>query len=434
MSEKTLNFNDLLMERGTFKARGTIVSITGESNKQYKSGWIGSLAEITIMINGVKQKVKVFGGVGKNEFKINVFQLDGEGKIAKDGNGKSIKTSISVDQFNPSNHVTYDRKEVIEWGERDSEGKAQKIEHISELTDGRFANAILSKKESLIGKKVGLSGTVKFKPTQKFDKMEANMEISQITILQEDSPVSDTFLIQNPMIVDKSTVGSILTNKGLVVYVPVYHKYLTPITRDGKEVKGRNVYVPLSMTVNENGFMMQSIDDVTLEDREFIFRNKLEVKSQGTPLAIFTGLINYKSGMIEREITVQELIGDNVYGKFAKEVLDGTRDEEGFKKMYKAQNPATVKGEFKQQMDFLSVHCTKDLGDKIFPIAPEAFEIYSLEKIKEETESMEAVKPQPQQQAYTTPKVNTVKTSEIAPPQSAPQGIEDFNFEDEFPF
>lgn len=434
MSEKTLNFNDLLMERGTFKARGTIVSITGESNKQYKSGWIGSLAEITIMINGVKQKVKVFGGVGKNEFKINVFQLDGEGKIAKDGKGKSIKTSINVDQFNPLNHVTYDRKEVIEWGERDSEGKAQKIEHISELTDGRFANAILSKKESLIGKRVGLSGTVKFKPTQKFDKMEANMEISQITILQEDSPVSDTFLIQNPMIVDKSTVGSILTNKGLVVYVPVYHKYLTPITRDGKEVKGRNVYVPLPMTVNENGFMMQSIDDVSLEDREFIFRNKLEVKSQGTPLAIFTGLINYKSGMIEREITVQELIGDNVYGKFAKEVLDGTRDEEGFKKMYKAQNPATVKGEFKQQMDFLSVHCTKDLGDKIFPIAPEAFEIYSLEKIKEETESMEAVKPQPQQQTYTTPKVNTVKTSEIAPPQSAPQGIEDFNFEDEFPF
>ncbi|MGL4425992.1 MAG: hypothetical protein ACRCZ0_07020 [Cetobacterium sp.] len=435
--EKTMNFNDLMMERGTFKARGEVVAITGEPNKVFKSGWVGSSAEITILVNGTKQKVKVFGGVGKNEFKVNVFQLDGEGQISKDGEGKSIRLSINADQFNPTLHKTFDRKEVIEWGDRNAEGKATKIEHISELTDGRFANALLANKELLIGKKIGLSGNVKFKATQKFDKIESNIEVTQMVLLQpnEDGKyANDFFLIQSPMIVDKSSVGTITKDNGLVGYVPVYHKFLKPIQKNGREVKGRNVYIPFPMTVNENGFMMQSATDVSLEDREFIFGSKLEAKSQGAPLAIFTAMINYKSGMIEREITVQDLANDPVYGKFAKEVLDGTRDEDKFKAMYKAQNPATVKGEFKQSMDFLGVQCVKDIGDKIFGIAPESFEVYSLEKIKEETEIMNGEKAQVVAQAPQSviPKVATTNTTDVAPPIA--NGISDISFEEDFPF
>lgn len=434
-NKKEMNFNDLLFERGSFRARGKVVAITGESNKVYKSGWTGSSVEITLMVNNTKQKVKIFGGVGKNEFDVKVFQLDGEGKIAKDGEGKAIFSFIKPNDFDPATQTSFDRKEVLEWGDRNEEGKATKIEYISELTSGRFANAILSNKELLIGKTVALTGSVRFKPTQKFDKVEVDMDLSQIVFIKQegDKVLNDFFLIQTHMIVDKSSLETLEKDNVLRTYIPVYHKYLTPIQKNGKEVKGRNVYVPLALTVNENGFMNQPADQVTMEDRVEIFGNKINVKSQGTPLAILSGMINYKSGMIEREITVEELVGDPVYGKMARQVVDGTRTEESFKIMYKAQNPATVKGEFKQQMDFITIECNKEIGDKIFGISPDSFEIYSLEKIKEEVESKEIQKPKDEVKAtVVTPKVNTVKTTEIAPPEI--NNINDFDFSEEFPF
>lgn len=441
-NKKVTTFNDLLMERATFRATGTIVGITGESNKAYKSGWVGSLTELTLSVNNVKQKVKVFGGVGKDEFKIDVFQLDGEGKIAKNGEGKSIKVSINADDFNPNIHRTFDKKEVIEWGERDTEGKATKIEHISELTSGRFANSLLAQKNLLVGKRVQVTGTVKFKPTQKFDKLEADIELSQITLqkVEEGKEYRDGFVIQTPMIIDKTVLKGISKDKGFVGYVPVYHKYLTPIMKNNKEVKGRNVYVPFSLTVNDNGFLMMPSDSgFTLEDRQEILVNKVEAKTQGADLAIMTNILSYKSGMIEREITVEELSQDPVYGRFAQRALNSPENEraeaiERFKEMYKAQNPATVKGEFKQQIDFLTVNQTKDDGDKIYGIAPQSFEIYSLDKIKAESEANVKPKQQtqqtPVQQQFEQPKVETVKTSNVAPPSD----INDINMDDIFPF
>lgn len=445
MEQKKLTFNDLLMEKGTFKATGTIVAINGESNKEYKSGFVGSTAEITLTVNGVKQKVKIFGGIGKSETKVNVFQKDGEGKVAKDGNNKAIKQSIFADQFNPAIHLSFEKKEVMEWGERGEDGKANKIEHISELTSGRFANQILAKKDFLIGKRVTVEGTIRFKPTQKYDKIEANIEISKITLqkVEEGKTYKDMFLIQTPIIVDKSGINTIESNKGLIGYVPVYHKYIKPITKEGKEVKGRNVYVPFAFTVNDNGFMMMSADGgYSVEDRAMMLSGKLESKSQGAPFAIFTGILNYKSGMIEREITVEELADDPTYGFFAKRALNSpseTREQEvaKFKEMYKAQNPATVKGEFKQQIDFLTVNQVLEFGDKVAGIARESFEVYNLAKIKEEDEIMnqakEATKTTQTQTNNVMPNVATNNTSKVSAPSEVAD-ISSFNFEDDFPF
>lgn len=443
--KKQLTYKDLLMEKATFKASGTIVNITGEMNKTYKTGWTGSNAEITLSINNVKQKIKIFGGTGVNEFDVKVFQLDGEGKIARDGQGKTISMKIPASKYNPQIHACFDKKEVIEWGERNAEGKSQKIEHIVELTDARFANALLAQKDMLIGKRVGVSGTVKFKPTQKFDKIESNIEISQIVLqkVEEGKEYRDFFLIQTPLIVDKSVLTGIAKDSGFVGYVPVYHKYITPITREGKQVVGRNVYVPFPLTVNSNGFLMLS-DAVgyTLEDRQEMLIAKVESKTQGADLAIMTSILNYKSGMIEREITVEELTSDPVYGKFATRALNAPEDQREeavarFKEMYKAQNPATVKGEFKQQIDFLSVNQTREDGDKVYGIMREAFEIYTLDKIKQETEAMETKKATPAQapaqNTFQQPKVETSKTTNAPEPMSAPTDINDFSY-DEFPF
>lgn len=443
--KKQLTYVDLLNEKATFKASGTIVNITGEVNKTYKTGWTGSNAEITLSVNNVKQKIKIFGGTGKNEFDVKVYQLDGEGKIARDGEGKTISKKIPASQYNPQIHACFDKKEVIEWGERNAEGKTQKIEHIVELTDARFANALLANKDMLIGKRVGVSGNVKFKPTQKFDKIEANIELSQIVIqkVEEGKEYNDFFVIQSPLIIDKSVLKGIATNEGFVGYVPVYHKYITPIIRNNKEVVGRNVYVPFSLTVNSNGFLMLS-DAVgyTLEDRQEMLIGKVETKTQGADLAIMTSILNYKSGMIEREITVEDLATDPVYGKFATRALNAPADQreeaiKKFKEMYKAQNPATVKGEFKQQIDFLTVNQTRDDGDKVYGIMKEAFEIYSLDKIKQESEMMESKKSgnnvNTQTNTFQQPKVQTQNTSSSPAPVAPPTDINDFGY-DEFPF
>lgn len=441
--KKQLTYNDLLMEKATFKASGTIVNITGEINKTYKSGWTGSSAEITLSVNNVKQKIKIFGGTGVNEFDIKVYQLDGEGKIARDGEGKTISSKIPVSKFNPKLHAFFDKKEVIEWGDRNDEGKAQKIEHIVELTDARFANALIAQKDMLIGKRVGVSGTVKFKPTQKFDKIEANIELSQIVIqkIEEGKTYNDFFLIQTPLIVDKSVLKGISKDLGFVGYVPVYHKYLTPMSKNGSQIVGRNVYVPFSLTVNSNGFLMLSEEvGYTVEDRQEMLIGKVETKTQGADLAIMTSILNYKSGMIEREITVEDLLQDPVYGKFASRALNEPEDkrEEAinkFKEMYKAQNPATVKGEFKQQIDFLSINQTRDDGDKIYGIAREAFEIYTLDKIKSECESLENKPAKTENKSnFQQPKVNTVNANTTQPPAPATvTDINDFDY-DEFPF
>ena len=422
-----MTFNDLLKERAEMKVMGTIVNITGEKEKVSKSGWTGAMTEVTLDVNGMKQKITVMGRIGKDEFDINVFQLDGEGKILKDDEGKNVMKKISPDKFNDKVYAYFGKKEVIEWGERDADGKAHKIEHISELTGGRFAQALIENKESLIGKRVGITGNVQFRPNQKFDKIEASIEINQITIqkTEEGKSYNDYFLIQAPVILNKEALGNMDKDEAFTGYVPVYNKILK-----------KNVHVPFNFTISDNGFLMISKElGFTLEDRKDMFLSKIEAKTQGANFVIMTALLNYKSGMIEREITIEELCQDPVYGRFAQRAMNSPEDlrEEAiknFKEMYKKQNPATVKGEFKQKIDFLTINQTREDGDKVCGIDPQMFTIYTLDKLKQDLEKKE----QPKKE-FSMPKVNTVKPEEISKPNIAPPtDINEINFDEEFPF
>lgn len=432
---------ELLMERGSFKATGVIKNITGESNKIYqKSGWMGSKAEITLDINGRRQKVSVFGGVGTSEFPIRVFQKDTEGKILRDAEGKTIQHQISVSDYNETSFAFFEKREVFEWGERDAEGKSQKITYISELTDGRFANAILENKDFLIGKRVQVEGTVKFRPTQNFDKIQTDISFDKIAILkplEDGKEVVDKFVIDTPIIVNKQAINEVV-NGVLPVYVPMYHKYVVPLKRDGKDIKGRTVYVPTTFLVKENGFM--ALNDTLgfdLSMRKDMLLGKLEPFGD-SEFFVFKSLLSNKSGVTEREITIDDLMADQVWAKFVKIALSAPESERQEKinntiKAYKLQNPLTVKGEFKQEVDFITPMQIKDketnnVRDGIMPIDKEGFEIYSLDKIKEETEN-KISQPQPKSE----PKINTPSKDMGAP---MPTNVDLSNYDDisEFPF
>lgn len=433
---------ELLMEKGSFKATGVIKNITGEANKVYqKTGWMGSKAEITLDINGRKQKVSVFGGVGHSEFPIRVFQKDAEGKILRDAEGKTVQHQIAVSDYNDNTFAYFDKKEVFEWGEKDAEGKSQKITHISELTEGRFANAILQNKDFLIGKRVQIEGKVKFKPTQNFDKIQTDISFDKIAILkpvEDGKEVVDKFIIDTPIVVNKQAINEVV-NGVLPVYVPLYHKYVTPVKRDGKEVKGRTVFVPTTFLVKENGFM--ALNDslgFDLEMRKEMLLGKLEPFGN-VDFFVFKSLLSNKSGVAEREITVEDLMEDQVWSKFIKIALNAPEHEREERiantiKAYKLQNPLTVRGEFKQEVDFITPMQVKDkennnVRDGIMPIDREALEIYSLDKIKEETENKLVQTTQTQ----STPIINTPSRPMGAP---IPQNVNLDNFDDvsEFPF
>lgn len=401
---------ELMNQKGEFIATGIIKAINGEKDKISKKGWQGTRTEITLDINGRKQKITVLGGTGKDEFKVRVFQKDAEGKILKDADGKAIQHQINASEFNPKIFAYFDMKEVLEWGEKGEDGKAQKIEYIKELTDGRFANALLDSKDLLIGKRVLVRGEVTFKPTQNYDKIQTDMSIKQIVIQQpfeEGREVVDKFIINASLVVNKEAIDETV-NGYLPVYVPVYHKYVKPIFRDGKEVKGRTVYVPTTFTVKENGFM--NIDEsfgYSLEDRKEMFVNKVVSMAGDEPFSIMRACISNKSGVVEREIKIEELLDDQVYSRFAKKAI-AEDNVENFLEMYKKQNPLTVRGEYKQEIDFISPLQIKNedsvtARESIFPIDIKSIEIYSLDKIKEEVETQQTQVPQQQD----IPKINT---------------------------
>jgi hypothetical protein len=425
---------ELMQQKGEFVATGIIKAINGEKDKLSKKGWQGTRTEVTLDINGRKQKITVFGGTGKNETKVRVFQKDTEGKILKDAEGKAIQHQINPSEFNPQTFAYFDMKEVLEWGERGEDGKAQKIEYIKELTDGRFANALLDNKDLLIGKRVLVRGDVTFKPTQNYDKIQTDMSIKQIVIqqpLEEGKEVVDKFILNASLIVNKEAIEETV-NGYLPVYVPVYHKYVKPIIRDGKEVKGRTVYVPTTFTVKENGFM--NIDEsfgYPLADRKDMFVSKVTCVTGDEPFSVMRACISNKSGVVEREIKIEELLDDQVYGKFAKRAIDeGT--VENFLEVYKKQNPLTVRGEYKQEIDFISPLQMKDedsvnAREAIFPIDFKSIEVYSLDKIKEEVETQQTQTPQSQE----IPKVNTPSKKVQEAPMLDVNSMTDL---DSFPF
>lgn len=436
-----MNGKDLMMQRDEFVCTGIIKNIAGDTNKVYNSGWMGSNVTITLNIDGRTQKVKVFGGVGKNEFPIRVYFKDSEGKIVRDDEGKAISQQIPIDNFDPNTQMFFDTREVIEWGEKNAEGKTEKISHISELSDGRFANALMENREKLIGKRVMIKGQVQFRPTQNFDKIQTEMSPRQITLLQpveEGKTVVDKFVINSSIVLNKEAIDNV--SEGILpVYVPVYHKYKQPITRDGRTIKGRTVYIPTPLTVKENGFM--NIDEnygFPVEARADILRNKINVVAQDTPMAVIRACLSNKSGVVEREIKIEELLNDQVYGTYAKAcVKNGTVEQ--FLEMYRKQNPYTVRGEYKQQIDFISplqLGEKKDDGtieyrDGICGIDPQMIEIYTLDKIRDEVEEMES-NPQPQPKAQ-QPVINTPK-KEMSTPKP-PLSVSEINsLDEEFPF
>lgn len=439
-----MTFQEILNGKKDFVATGIIKNITGEADKIYKSGWQGSSAEITLIVNNTTQKIKVFGGTGKNEFPINVFLVDGEGKILKDDKEKAVRTQIKADEFDPKKHVTFDTREVMKWGERDSEGKPTKISYISELTEGRFANSLLEHKEEIIGKRVGIRGTFNFRPTQKYDKIEVNMSVNRITLLDDiDDTMKhkpDEFILNLPMVINKTYVDKILDNLDkdgngvLHCYVPVYHKY---VDGEKENKKGRNVFVSTPITLQKNGFLgvVESIADLPL--RVDLFKNRLNYGTNGTDFVMCKAGIRYKSGVVERQITINDLLQDPIYGGHAKKIM-AIEDEDvrevrinNFIEMYKVQNPMTVKGEFVQKIDFGNIIQVKNsesglVEDVLVGINPQVIEFYTLEKIKTEDESMEQKK---EIQSNPVPKVKTTYT-QPAPP--APE-IESYDADD-FPF
>ena len=147
--------------------------------------------------------------------------------------------------------------------------------------------------------------------------------------------------------------------------------------------------------------------------------------------------IRYKSGVIERQITINDLLQDPIYGGHAKKIM-AIEDEDvrevrinNFIEMYKVQNPMTVKGEFVQKIDFGNIIQVKNsesglVEDVLVGINPQVIEFYTLEKIKAEDETMEQKK---EIQSNPVPKVKTTYT-QPAPP--APE-IESYDADD-FPF
>lgn len=438
--KKVMTHQEILREKGEFKANGIIKNISGEISKIYKSGWVGNSVELVLQINDTKQKIKIFGGDITHENTITVFQKDSEGKLMKDGNNKSIMLKIKPSEFREESYVTFDKKEVIEWGERNSDG-ANKITHISELTSGRFAKAIMENKNMLIGKKVSVRGSVSFKPTMNFDKIEANMDVSSITILSSDEENLEKnhfFIMETPIIIPRPDMEKNLKDRKIFSFVPIYHKYIKPVIKDGKEQKGRNVFVPMYLDVEDNGFMGLPSGLFSVDDRGKILISKIEQKIYQTDIAVMRAMLIYKSGMVERDIEVSDLVDDPVYSTFAKEALSKTTEferEEACKKvkeLYKATNPSTIKGEFKQKIDFCNITQDRESnGDKIAGITWDLVEKYTLEQIKKDTEMME--------NSTSKENNNTVKvgissnnTSDIPAPSSVPTGINDFD--DEFPF
>lgn len=431
------NAMELMKKRAEFGATGIIKNITGENGKVCGSGWVGSNATITMEINGTTQKIKVFGGVGKSELPIRVFLKDADGKAMRDANGKTIQQQIPVDLYDDNKFKTFDKREIIEWGEKNSDGKAQKVVYASELTSGRFANALLSNKDLLIGRRVLIKGEATFKPSQNFDKIQIEMGVKSITLLktEEGKETIDKFIINAPIILNKEVLSSIKDGK-VQVYVPVYHKYVNP-QQNGE--KGRTVYVATNFEANENGFMaIDSSLGFDLEARKMMLENKVNIVSQGTPFVVMDTCLSNKSGVVEREIKIEELTQDPVYGFLAQQSIKNGKVED-FLKMYKLQNPMTVKSEYKQQIDFISPLQFKDeesgmVRDCIFGIAPQSFEVVTLDTIKSETEIIKAQKTNVTNTAQTpqTPVTNTPKKVDV--PQPPVMDINQIDNMDDFPF
>lgn len=449
-TKKLATYKDILNERDSFIAIGVITDITGEKDKKSSkegSKWVGSNANIIMLINGKKQTIKVWGGTCDSTPKIKVFLKDNDGKIKRDGNNKAIQQKINTVSYNENEHLCFDKIEAIEWGDRDASGKATKITHLSELTDGAFANALLDNKSQFIGKRVKISGSTQYKIADKKESTEISASLKQIVFqkVEDGKEYNDRFVFETSIILNTNTLDKIDENRVVNAYVPVYVPYDVPKIVNGVEQKGRNVFTAMNFSVEDNGFLgLKDTLGFSISQRATIMKNRINVLAQNAELVAGRFLLSNKSGMTERTVTFEDICKDPVYDELTKSILDmpdGTEKEEEKQKMldaYKSINPATVKSEFIQKINFINICQDKDTcRDKIAGLDSSAIEIKSIQQIKEEIENNNGKKNNSTgAENPNIPNINGVNTGkgDIKPPSSAPSNLDDIDDDDAFPF
>lgn len=427
------NSNDLIHERVNCKVWGVVENIETKLNQFSKNNWNYNNCTITVKINDSKQYISFMSGTGKNEFDIEVFKIDKDGEMIRDKDNKCVKQKIKIDNFDETKHVFYNKKEIIEWGDSDDTGKNKKITYISELSIGRFIEKLDEIKKDIIGKTVQIAGTVKWKVNKMNSKITQNIEINTITLLKDNGKQKKQgFIIESPMIIPKHQLDDIVNTKSIVGYIPSYHKYVNPIRKNDKIINGRNVFLPYNFVVNNDGFMLQSADcGFGLDVKSSILKKKIELKSNGTEMAIVIALLNYKNGVSQREITIDDLKDDPIYNELVQqsELMDGDDKktfQENIVEMYKAQNPATVRGEYNNFIEFVAISQVAKFGDVIFGIEPQMFELYSAEKILQEELELENTK-------NNTNIIPNIPKKELNKPTPPVVNLDEFN-DEEFPF
>lgn len=438
---------DILFEKGKFVAYGTVLDISGTPNKVYPSKFEGSQGVVSLSVNGKRQNVRLFGGVGKDTPIIKVFIKGADGKVVRDGNNKTITKQIKPSEFDENQHLFFERKEVFYWGDK-VDGKASKMSVIDALTDGAFVNELINKKDSLIGKRVRVEGEAKYKLSQKKDKIEIEMSVSRIILqaVEEGKTYNEFFTVETPMIMGINNITETIKDGILYGYVPMYIKYKAPIMVDGKERKGRVVYTPMNFSVEENGFLGIAQElGFTIEERAEILQDKLTTFSDGMQFIAGKFLLSNKSGMVERTITFEDLLEDPRAKSYVKKI-DGITDEaeleavkEKIVKAYGRINPATVQSEFIQKVSFINIMQDMETARDICAgVDISQYEIKSLADIAQELNELEAIKNTGKTTTATTPtNVTTVKTnvtSSIPEPAGFTGSTVELPVDDKFPF
>ncbi|MGL5647018.1 MAG: hypothetical protein ACRDDY_04140 [Clostridium sp.] len=452
---------------------GTITNIEADVNKvskkEGKNGvptWVGTITTITLKVNGTTQKIRVMGCTldgdkKETEYiwnKVKAFAIDGNGDILKGDDGKAIFSEIFPAKYNPATQKIMDRKTVREFtGNVLPDGKKECLYHLDEITTGRYATKLYENKSMLIGKQVIINGNMKFEPNQDATKVDLNIDLNSITIrnANEKREFKEGFRVVAPIILHTSAVldgmgevvkaqnaGKEIDELKIQALAPVYHKYLTPMKRDGKEIKGRTVYVPMQLDITNKNFLgMGKIEGFDFFKKLDLFKKVILGETQGAEgyIAINTDM-SYKSGVIQRDIDMEDLKDDPIFVEEYISYVNATTQEEKDRikadtmSAYKAINPTSVRGEFKQSLEFVSYVANKDSGNQYAVIGEDAFEIYSLDKIKKEVEIIKGGATQPTPTPVAQPKVEAVNISSIPEPSMASTGISDDDMADEFPF
>jgi hypothetical protein len=466
-----LTGKEVLQQAKKIQVYGVIKNIEGDINKVSKKvgtngnpTWVGTIATITVQVNGVNQKIRVMGCTLDGETlateykynKVKAFALDGSGNIMKDDSGKSISSEIFPAHYNPTTQLVMDRRAVREFtGALTEDGKKEFISHIDEITVGRFATSLINNKSMLIGKQVIINGMAQFKPNQDFTKIDLDIELKTITLRQADEKkeFKEGFRVTSPILMHTSAlsdcmgelvkaknIGKELEEVKTQTLVPVYHKYLTPLKRDGKEIKGRTVYVPMTLDMTNKNILKMVGTNMDMFKKLSLFKKMLMVETGNREgyIAINADM-SYKSGVVQRDINMEDLKEDPIFLEdYIAWVNASTQEEKEEIKSntmiaYKSINPTSVRGEYQQSLEFITFLSNRETANEFAMVGEDLFEIYSLDKIKQENEMIAGNTPTPT--PTPTPQkvvIEAVKTSATQEPQIGSQGIDEDS--DEFPF